>query len=102
MGSKHPRDYLADANLLTRLLWSEAAPAGRHGSAGSEEPDPRNAVSIGDAGMSAAAAGAPAEAGASAAAPAVHRGFLSRAEGVLIEALWAHAQRQGLRLVLCG
>lgn len=106
MGSKHPRDYLADANLLTRLLWSEAAPAGRSASGGSEAPGPRDAGSGSDAGTSTAAgpaaAGAPAEAAASAAAPAVHRGFLSRAEGVLIEALWAHAQRQGLRLVLCG
>ncbi|PRW33942.1 lipase class 3 family [Chlorella sorokiniana] len=102
MGSKHPRDYLADANLLTRLLWSETAPAG--GSTGSdriEQPGRSSSVGAGTAAAS-AAPGAPAESAAPSAAPAVHRGFLSRAEGVLIEALWAHAQRQGLRLVLCG
>lgn len=31
-----------------------------------------------------------------------HRGFLSRSEGVPVEALFLHALRQGQRLVLCG
>ena len=31
-----------------------------------------------------------------------HRGFLARARGVPVEALYAHATRQGRRLVLCG
>ena len=34
--------------------------------------------------------------------PAAHGGFLSRSEGIPIEALWRHAQKQGLRLVVCG
>ena len=92
MGSKHPRDYLADANLLSRLLWSEAAAAGTASSSGS---------SGSGAAAPAAAAEGPA-AGAAVAAAAVHRGFLSRARGVQVEALWAHARRQGLRLILCG
>jgi hypothetical protein len=36
------------------------------------------------------------------AAPAAHRGFLTRARGVPIEALYEHACRQGRRLVLSG
>ncbi|KAL0042211.1 hypothetical protein WJX77_006257 [Trebouxia sp. C0004] len=31
-----------------------------------------------------------------------HRGFLARARGIPVEALYAHAKRQGRRLVLCG
>jgi len=31
-----------------------------------------------------------------------HRGFLARARGIPVEALYAHAARQGRRLVLCG
>mgnify|MGYP001091694124 CR=1 FL=1 len=32
----------------------------------------------------------------------VHRGFLSRSQGIPIESLYLHAHKQGLRLVLCG
>ena len=31
-----------------------------------------------------------------------HRGFLARARHIPVEALYAHAQSQGKRLVLCG
>ena len=31
-----------------------------------------------------------------------HRGFMARARGIPVEALYAHAIRQGRRLVLCG
>lgn len=76
-GTKRPADVLADATFLKRQLWDDDADA----SAADTE----------------AAAAAVAEA-----APAAHRGFLARAEAVPAEALYAHARRQGLRLVLCG
>lgn len=34
--------------------------------------------------------------------PNVHGGFLNRADGILVESLYLHAYRQGLRMVLCG
>lgn len=84
LGTKHPADALADASFLTRLLWSheDKGDSGSSGGGGSD---------------TAAAAAATAEA-----LPAVHRGFLGRAQAVPVEALYAHARRQGLRLVLCG
>ncbi|PSC70294.1 lipase class 3-like [Micractinium conductrix] len=85
-GTKDARDVLADVNLLSRLLW-ETGEATGSAVAAAAVPD---------------AAAAAAAGGVAAAAPAVHRGVLARAVGVPIEALYAHAQRQGLRLVLCG
>ena len=85
-GTKDARDVLADVNLLSRLLWETGEATGSAVAA----------AAVPDAGAAAAAGGV------AAAAPAVHRGVLARAVGVPIEALYAHAQRQGLRLVLCG
>ena len=84
-GTKQPRDIGADVNAAMQQLW-EAPHVG--GSAGS--------------GTKPAAAAAAAGPGPGQPLPAVHRGFLARAQGVPVEALYAHARRQGLRLVICG
>lgn len=90
MGTKHPRDVLADANLLATLLWDQAPAAAAAASA---------AAAAAEGATAAAATDAPAT---TAAAAAVHRGFLGRAQGLPVEALWAHARSLSLRVVLCG
>ena len=110
MGSKQPRDLLSDANVVTALLWgaeraAEAAEAASEPAAGATAAASELAAAAvtGAAAAAAAAAAAPEVAGAaSVGAPAAHRGFLWRSQGVPVEALFMHARQQGLRLVLCG
>ena len=91
-GTKQPRDYGADVNAAMRLLWqvphASSSGSGIPGSSTSPAPAPAPAAAGPGLGQQQQ--------------PAVHRGFLGRAQGVPIEALYAHAGRQGLRLVLCG
>ncbi len=76
IGTKQPRDLLADVNAVQAPLWEAAAPA--HGA---EPPaggtDPRRL-------------------------PRCHRGFLARARAIPIVHLYDEARRRRRRLVLCG
>ena len=81
IGTKQPRDLLADVNAVQAPLWEAAAPA--HGE--------RAAGSTG--GIDAATAKR---------LPRCHRGFLTRARAIPIVHLYEEARRRRRRLVLCG
>lgn len=79
IGTKQPRDLLADVNAVQAPLWEAATPA--YGAA---------AVSPGDV------------ASALGRLPRCHRGFLARARAIPIVHLYDEARRRRRRLVLCG
>jgi hypothetical protein len=88
MGSKELRDLLTDVTAVQRSLqWA---------SAGIEEALENNSSSTTAAAAAAAAVQAVIE------SPAVHGGFLNRADGVPVESLYHLARQKNLRLVLCG
>ena len=79
IGTKQPRDLLADVNAVQAPLWEAAAPA--HGE--------RAASNVVDA-------------AAAKRLPRCHRGFLTRARAIPIVHLYDEARRRRRRLVLCG
>ena len=81
IGTKQPRDLLADVNAVQAPLGEAAAPA----------PGERAAASTG--GIDAATAKR---------LPRCHRGFLTRARAIPIVHLYDEARRRRRRLVLCG
>lgn len=81
-GTKELRDFLADGNLiLQELEWQESTLVD-----GSSSSDANASVALPVAQSR----------------PAAHRGFLSRAAGIPVEALYVHARTRGQRLCLCG
>ena len=80
IGTKQPRDLLADVNAVQAPLWEAAAPAhGERSAAGGADP-----------------------AAAARKLPRCHRGFLARARAIPIVHLYDEARRRRRRLVLCG
>ena len=88
MGTKLPRDFIAnaaawqeevqlDADTFVKSNDAEKMTTGEHSSHSSTSPTSQQA-------------------------PAAHRGFLDRARGIPIDALFSEAQKRGKRLVLCG
>jgi hypothetical protein len=75
IGTKQPRDLLADVNAVQAPLW-EAAPALHHSASSDAAPPPR--------------------------LPRCHAGFLARARAIPIVHLYDEARRRRRRLVLCG
>ena len=76
IGTKQPRDLLADVNAVQAPLWEAAAPAhGVEPPAGGTDPKRL---------------------------PRCHRGFLARARAIPIVHLYDEARRRRRRLVLCG
>lgn len=79
-GTKELRDVVSDITITSRALWGDGLGADA-------------SIDLDGSGSGGFLNGE---------VPAVHAGFLSRSHGIPIEALYLHAQRQELRLVLCG
>ncbi|KAG7672312.1 hypothetical protein Ndes2526B_g06693 [Nannochloris sp. 'desiccata'] len=89
MGTKLPRDFLANASA-----WQEEVQLDADTVVKSNDAEKMNLSD--NSGLTNTSTSSQEQ------APAAHRGFLMRARGIPIEALFAEAQKRGKRLVLCG
>jgi len=89
MGTKRPRDFLANASAWQEEVQLDADTVVKSNDAEKMNLSDKYGSTITNNSSQQQA-------------PAAHRGFLMRARGIPIEALFAEAQKRGKRLVLCG